>query len=87
MPLDEHVRYAETAQEQGEGQAHQGAAHDEDGHLVIGFVLHQGSRGRGRDVRRVALSVPCGTGFACAITHVVHASRAHRGKRHRIKKR
>ncbi|GGR66337.1 hypothetical protein GCM10010236_20550 [Streptomyces eurythermus] len=47
MPLDEHVRYAETAQEQGEGQAHQGAAHDEDGHPVIGFLLHQGSRGEG----------------------------------------
>lgn len=87
VPLDEHVGYAETAQEQGEGQAHQRTAHDEDGHLVIGFVLHQGSRGRCRDVRRVAVSVPSGTAFACSITHVVHASRALCGKRHRIKKR
>ncbi|GAA3120800.1 hypothetical protein GCM10010521_05160 [Streptomyces rameus] len=87
MPLDEHVRYAETAQEQGEGQAHQRTAHDEDGHLVIGFLLHQGSRGRGRDVGRIGVSVPSGRAFACAITRVVHASRAHRGKGHRIKKR
>ncbi|GHG67274.1 hypothetical protein GCM10018980_60290 [Streptomyces capoamus] len=87
MPLDEHVRYAETAQEQGEGQAHQRTAHDEDGHLVIGFLLHRVSRGEVGDVRRVAVSVPSGTAFACSITHVVHASRAHRGKRHRIKKR
>ncbi|GAA3305883.1 hypothetical protein GCM10020295_60740 [Streptomyces cinereospinus] len=42
MPLDEHVAHAETAQEEGEGQAHQRAAHDEDGNLVIGFLLHQG---------------------------------------------
>ncbi|GAA3109069.1 hypothetical protein GCM10017687_21830 [Streptomyces echinatus] len=87
MPLDEHVRYAETAQEQGEGQTHQGTAHDEDGHPVIGFLLHQGSRGRVRDVGRIGVCVPCGRAFACAITHVVHASRAQREKRHRIKER
>ena len=55
--LHQHVADAETAQEEGGGQAHQGAAHDEDRYAVVDVLVHQLLQlGRGTD----AVSMPSG---------------------------
>ncbi|GLX51278.1 hypothetical protein Shyhy01_42280 [Streptomyces hygroscopicus subsp. hygroscopicus] len=89
MPLHEQVPHAEAAEEQGRGQAHQRAAHDEDGNPVVGCVMHRASRGRGAygapDSLMPGITV---IGAICAWDHPrgSYESRAY-GHRHRIKKR
>ncbi|GGM87043.1 hypothetical protein GCM10011578_002480 [Streptomyces fuscichromogenes] len=91
MSLDEHVADAETAQEEGHGQAHEGAAHHEDGDLVIGSLLHRALQRRVlvRQVRRNvhAPSGPLPEGFR--VLNHPPGSRESRASedRHRIKKR
>ncbi|GAA1013592.1 hypothetical protein GCM10009564_40740 [Streptomyces thermogriseus] len=62
MPLDQHVRNAEAAEEERGGQAHEGTADDEDGYLVVGSVVHRCLQERG-----------AGGGAACGAHRSFHA--------------
>ncbi len=63
--LDEEVADAEPAQEEGGGQAHQGAAHDEDRYAVVDVLVHQLLQ-LGR--RTYAVSMPSYEGFGDLLT-------------------
>jgi hypothetical protein len=61
--LHEQVADPEPAQEEGSGQAHQGAAHDEDRYAEIDVLVHQLLQlGRVTD----AVSMPSREGFGRA---------------------